>query len=189
MIEEIVAEKGEEIKNKEEFSALFKKHQEISRAGAEKKFKGGLADHSKKTTQYHTATHLLLAAMREILGPEIYQKGSNITAERLRFDFNFPQKLNEDEIAKIENLVNQKIKEGIKVEMIELPKEEALKIAKVSFDPSKYGEIVKVYKISDFSIELCGGPHVSNTSELGCFKIIKEESCGAGLRRIRAILE
>ncbi|MBI2626011.1 MAG: alanine--tRNA ligase [Candidatus Nealsonbacteria bacterium] len=185
---ELAKEKGIQI-NIEEFNKKFKEHQEISRAGAEKKFKGGLADHSEKTTKYHTATHLLLAAMREILGPEIYQKGSNITAERLRFDFNYPQRLSEGQVEKIGNLVNRKIKEDIAVEMIEIPKSEALKIAKISFDPAKYGEIVKVYKINDFSIELCGGPHVKRTGELGHFKIIKEESSGAGIRRIRAILE
>lgn len=185
---ELAKERGVKI-DIEEFNKKFKEHQEISRAGVEKKFKGGLADHSERTTKYHTATHLLLAAMREILGPETYQKGSNITAERLRFDFNYPQKLSEEQTAKIENLVNRKIKEDIKVEMIELPKAEAIKITKISFDPAKYGDIVKVYKIADFSIELCGGPHVSKTGELGRFKIIKEESSGAGIRRIRAILE
>ncbi len=152
-------------------------------------FKGGLADHSKQTTKYHTATHLLLAALRQILGQEIFQKGSNITAERLRFDFNYPQKLTEEQIKRVEDLVNEKIKEDIQVEMVEMPTNEAIKIAKISFDPSKYGDIVKVYKIGDFSIELCGGPHVKRTSELGHFKIQKEESSGAGVRRIRAILE
>lgn len=185
---ELAEEKGIKI-DIEEFDKKFKEHQEISRAGAEKKFKGGLADHSEQTTKYHTATHLLLAAMREILGPETYQKGSNITAERLRFDFNYPQKLSEEQIRKTEDLVNQKINEDIDVEMLGMPKNEALKIAKVSFDPAKYGDIVKVYKIGDFSIEICAGPHVKKTGELGHFKIIKEESSGAGVRRIRAILE
>ncbi len=186
---------------KKEFEEEMKEHQEISRAGAEKKFKGGLASTGEMETKYHTATHLLLAAMREILpariatqsvaggGQETYQKGSNITAERLRFDFNYPQRLNEEQIKKIEDLVNQKIKEDIVVEMIEMPKSEALKIAKVSFDPAKYGEVVKVYKIGDFSIELCGGPHIQRTGEMGHFKITKEESSGAGIRRLRAILE
>ncbi|MEK7503814.1 MAG: alanine--tRNA ligase, partial [Patescibacteria group bacterium] len=129
------------------------------------------------------------AALREVLGREIYQKGSNITAERLRFDFNYPQKMTNVQIGEVENLVNQKIKEDILVEMKEMPKDKALKIAKVSFDPEKYGEIVKVYQIGDFSIELCGGPHVKRTSELGVFKITKEESSSAGIRRIRAVLE
>jgi len=174
---------------KKEFNEELKKHQEISRAGAEEKFKGGLINHSEKAIQYHTATHLLLAALREVLGPEIYQKGSNITTERLRFDFNYPEKLNEEQIKKIENLVNQKIKENITVEMIEMPKDQALKFVKVSFNPDKYGNFVKIYKIGNFSIELCGGPHVKRTGELGHFKIIKEESSGAGIRRIKAILE
>ncbi|MDO8559030.1 MAG: alanine--tRNA ligase [bacterium] len=185
---ELAKEKGIKI-DVEEFNKKFKEHQEISRAGAEKKFKGGLADTGEKTVKYHTANHLLLAALRQILGPEIYQKGSNITAERLRFDFNYSERLNEEQIKKIENLVNQKIKEDIAVEMLEMPKGEALKIAKVSFDPAKYGEVVKVYKIGDFSIELCGGPHIQRTGELGHFKITKEESSGAGIRRLRAILE
>jgi alanyl-tRNA synthetase len=176
-------------KIKADFDKEFKKHQELSRAGAEQKFKGGLADHSEQATKYHTATHLLLAALREILSLEIYQKGSNITAERLRFDFNYPQKLNEEQIKKIEDLVNEKIRENITVETIEMPKGEALKTVKISFDPAKYGDIVKVYKIDDFSIELCGGPHINMTGELGRFKIMREESSGAGIRRIRAILE
>ena len=132
---------------------------------------------------------LFRSALREILGPEIHQKGSNITTERLRFDFNYAQKLNEEQIKKVEDLVNKKIKEDITVEIMELPKNEALKIAKISFDPAKYGNVVKVYKIGDFSIELCGGPHVKRTSELGRFKIVEEESSGAGVRRIRAILK
>ena len=185
---ELAKEKGI-IVDIEEFNKKFKEHQEISRAGAEKKFRGGLADHSEKTTKYHTATHLLLAAMREILGQEVYQKGSNITAERLRFDFNYFSRLDEEQIRKIEDLVNQKIKDDMAVEILEMPKIEALKIARISFDPAKYGEIVKVYKIGDFSIELCGGPHIKRTGELGRFKIIKEESSGAGIRRLRAILE
>jgi len=185
---ELAKEKGIKI-DIEDFNKKFKAHQEISRAGAEKKFKGGLADAGAQTVKYHTATHLLLAALREVLGEEIYQKGSNITAERLRFDFNYPQKMTADQIKEVENMVNQKIKEDVLVKMKEMLKSEALKIAKVSFDPEKYGETVKVYQIGDFSIELCGGPHVKRTSELGAFKIAKEESSGAGIRRIRAVLE
>jgi len=174
--------------NKEEFDSEFKKHQDLSRAGAEQKFKGGLADTGEMSVKYHTATHLLLASLRQLLSPEIYQKGSNITAERLRFDFNYPDKLTAEQIKQVEDLVNQKIQEKIPVEMTEMPKEEALKFVKVSFDPAKYGDVVKVYKIADFSIELCGGPHVKNTSELGYFKIAKEESSSAGVRRIKAVL-
>jgi alanyl-tRNA synthetase len=185
---ELAKEKGLEI-NIQEFDKKFKEHQELSRTASSGMFKGGLADHSEQVTKYHTTTHLLLAALREVLGPEIYQKGSNITSERLRFDFNYPQKMSEEQIKEVENLVNQKIKEDIEVEMIEMEKSEALKMAKISFDPAKYGNKVKVYKIDNFSIELCGGPHIKKTSELGNFKIIKEESSSAGIRRIKAILE
>jgi len=171
------------------FNKELEKHQELSRTASAGMFKGGLADTEGITIKYHTATHLLLAALREILGPETFQKGSNITAERLRFDFNYDQKLTPEQIKQAEDLVNQKIGEKIPVELSELPKGEALNIAKVSFDPSKYGDIVKVYKIGDFSIELCGGPHVNNTEELGRFKIQKEEASSAGVRRIKAVLE
>jgi len=174
---------------KKAFEEELKKHQELSRTASAGMFKGGLADRGEIATKYHTATHLLLAALRQILGPEIYQRGSNITAERLRFDFNYPQKLTDEQIKQVEDLVNQKIQEDIKVEMIEIPKDEAIKIAKISFDQDKYGKIVKVYKIGDFSIELCAGPHAKRTSELGRFRIVKEESSSAGIRRIRAILE
>jgi alanyl-tRNA synthetase len=163
-------------------------HQELSRTASAGMFKGGLADAGEMTTKYHTATHLLLAALRGILGHETYQKGSNITAERMRFDFNYSQKLSEEQIKKVEDLVNQKIKESIPVEMAEISKGEALKTVKVSFDSSKYDDIVKVYKIGDFSVELCGGPHIENTSEIGEFKILKEEAVSAGVRRIRAII-
>jgi len=173
-----------------DFHGSLKKHQELSRTAAAGKFKGGLADHSEKVTQYHTATHLLLAALRKILGEDITQKGSNITDERMRFDFNWLEKVPGDKLKQVEDLVNQKITEKIPVEMQELPKEEAMKIVKkLSFDLSKYGDIVKVYRIGDFSAELCGGPHVKNTSELGHFRIIKEEASSAGVRRIKAILE
>jgi alanyl-tRNA synthetase len=194
LTEELSREKDLEI-DKKVFKEEFKKHQELSRTASVGMFKGGLADASEQTTKYHTATHLLLAALREILGPDlpaqagIYQKGSNITVERLRFDFNYPQKLNKEQVKKVEDLVNQKIKEGIAVEMVEMPKDEALRVAKVSFDSAKYGDTVKVYKIDDFSIELCGGPHVKNTRELGKFKIVKEEASSAGVRRIKATLE
>ncbi|MEI6528269.1 MAG: alanine--tRNA ligase [bacterium] len=172
-----------------EFEKAFRDHQIISKAGSEQKFKGGLAGTGEMETKYHTATHLLLAALRNVLKAEIVQKGSNITAERMRFDFNWPEKLNPDQIKAIEDLVNQKIQEKIPVEMMELPKDEAKKIVTtLSFDLSKYGDIVKVYKIGDFSTEFCGGPHVANTSELGHFKIVKEEASAAGIRRIKAVL-
>jgi len=188
MTEELAKEKGIAV-DKKEFEAEFKKHQDLSRTASAGAFKGGLQGAGEMETKYHTATHLLLAALREILGPETYQKGSNITAERLRFDFNYPEKVSPEKLKEVEDLVNQKIQAGIPVEMTEMSKDEALKIAKVSFDPVKYGDIVKVYKIGDFSIELCGGPHVRNLSELGRFKIKKEEASSAGVRRIKAILE
>ena len=188
MIREIAKEKGVVIDEKG-FDEENKKHQELSRTASAGKFKGGLADAGEITIKYHTATHLLLAAIRQILGEEIYQKGSNITAERLRFDFNYPEKVSPEKLKEIEDLVNEKIAASLPVEMTEMPKEEALKNVKVSFDPAKYGDVVKVYKISDFSSELCGGPHVKNTSELGYFKIKKEEASSAGVRRIKAVLE
>ncbi|KKS11068.1 MAG: Alanine-tRNA ligase [Candidatus Daviesbacteria bacterium GW2011_GWB1_41_5] len=173
-----------------EFNEEMKKHQELSKAGAEQKFKGGLAGTGEMETKYHTATHLLLASLRQVLGADIVQKGSNITAERLRFDFNWPEKLSAEQIKAVEDLVNQKINEKIPVEMLELPKEEAKKIVTtLSFDLSKYGDMVKVYKIGSFSTEFCGGPHVTNTGDLGSFKITKEEAVAAGVRRIKAVLE
>ena len=172
-----------------EFEQEMKKHQELSRAGAEQKFKGGLADTSEISTKYHTATHLLLAALNNVLGDGIYQKGSNITSERLRFDFNYPEKLSSEQIQQVEDLVNEKIQADLKVEMIEMPKTEALKSVKVSFDPDKYPDKVKVYQIGRFSIELCGGPHVDSTGLLGKFRILKEEASSAGVRRIKAVLE
>ncbi|MGB8816180.1 MAG: alanine--tRNA ligase [Minisyncoccia bacterium] len=186
---ELAKEKGIEI-DMNDFNEKMKKHQEISKAGSEQKFKGGLAGTGEMETRYHTATHLLLASLRKVLGGEIVQKGSNITTERMRFDFNWPEKVPASKLKEIEDLVNQKIQEKIPVELIELPKEEAKKIVTtLSFDLSKYGDVVKVYKIGDFSTEFCGGPHVANTSELGHFKITKEEASSAGVRRIKAVLE
>jgi alanyl-tRNA synthetase len=172
------------------FEEEFNRHKELSRAGSEQKFKGGLAGTGEQETKYHTATHLLLGALRKVLNAEIVQKGSNITADRMRFDFNWPEKVSAEKLKEVENLINQKIAEKIPVEMLELPKEDAQKICTVlSFDLSKYSDVVKVYKISDFDVEFCGGPHVKNTGELGHFKIIKEEASSAGVRRIKAILE
>ncbi|NCO43904.1 hypothetical protein GW889_00020 [Candidatus Berkelbacteria bacterium] len=171
------------------FKELFKIHQEKSKSASAGMFKGGLASGGEMETKYHTATHLLLAALRQTLGEEIYQKGSNITDERLRFDFNYPEKLTDDQIIKVEDIVNETIEKDIPVTMVEMPKEEALKTVKVSFDPSKYGDMVKVYSIGDFSSELCGGPHVGSTGVLGKFNITKEESSSAGVRRIKAVLQ
>ncbi len=187
MTEELAKEKNFMI-SKNEFKKELEKHQNLSRTASAGLFSGGLSDTGEITVKYHTATHLLLAALRKVLGTEIYQKGSNITSERLRFDFNYAEKLTAEQLKKVEDLVNAKIQENIPVKMTEMAKNEALKIAKVSFDPAKYGDVVKVYKISDFSVELCGGPHVKNTGELGRFKIIKEESSSSGVRRIKAIL-
>jgi alanyl-tRNA synthetase len=189
LTEEIAKEKGFSI-DIEKVRQQMAEHQALSRAGSEQKFKGGLADSAEQTVRYHTATHMLLAAIRKILGGEITQKGSNITAERLRFDFNWPEKLSQEQLKAIEDLVNEKIQDGIPVEMKELSKAEALKIVGIlSFDLSKYGDVVKVYTIGDFSAEFCGGPHVTNTAELGHFKILKEEASSAGVRRIKAVLE
>jgi alanyl-tRNA synthetase len=188
LTKELAKEKGliiDEVKFKKD----LEEHQALSRAGSEHKFKGGLGGTGEMETKYHTATHLLLAALRKVLGGEIVQKGSNITTERMRFDFNWPEKLTAEQIKAVEDLVNEKIQAKLPVEMVEMPKEEAKKIVTtLSFDLSKYGDVVKVYKIGDFSAEFCGGPHVSNTSELGTFKIVKEEASAAGIRRIKAVL-
>lgn len=174
-----------------EFEKAQKKHQAQSRKGAEGKFKGGLADHTEISKRYHTATHLLLKALQIVLGNHVHQRGSNITEERLRFDFSHPDKLTEQELKKIEEIVNEKIEEKLKVEKKTMKKEEALKIGAECEFPEKYPDEVTVYFIDDFSKELCGGPHVKNTKELaksGKFKIIKEESVGSGVRRIKAVL-
>ncbi len=168
----------------------FEKHKELSRTAAEGKFKSGLADHSEKTTRLHTATHLLLQALKNVLNDKnIIQKGSNITHERLRFDFKFPRKLNDDELKRIENEMNMQIKKKLNVRCEEMKLEDAKKLGVTGVFEHKYGNRVKVYFIGDYSKELCGGPHVSNTKELGKLKIIKEESSSAGVRRIKAVLE
>lgn len=173
--------------SKEKFEEECKIHQELSRTATKGKFKSGLADNSEQTTKLHTASHLLLAALRKVLKDEsIVQKGSNITPERLRLDFNFPRKLTDEEIKKIEDLVDEEIKKSYEVKREEMSLEEARKNgARGNFD-EKYGEKVSVYSIGNFSKEICAGPHVKNTKEIGKFKIIKEESCGAGVRRIKA---
>ena len=185
--EELAAENGMKI-DKEEFDKLFKEHQEKSRAGSEQKFKGGLASTGEMETKYHTATHLLNAALKQVLGTHVHQRGSNITAERMRFDFSHPAKMTDEEKQKTEDLVNEWISQAIPVEHLEMKKEDAIKMGAEAMFIEKYGDIVSVYKIGDVSLELCGGPHVSNTSELGHFKIKKEESSSSGVRRIKAIL-
>ncbi len=189
---ELIKDKLKEI-NKEfpekEFEQELKKHQELSRSASAGVFKSGLADNSENTTKLHTATHLLNEALRQVLGKEVKQRGSNITPERLRFDFNFQRKLTEEEVKKIEILVNKKIKEGLKVLREEIPLEKALKSGAQGEFGMKYPEMVSVYSVGDFSKEICTGPHVKNTSEMGKFKIVKEESSSAGVRRIKAVLE
>ena len=171
------------------FKELFKEHQEKSRAGSEQKFKGGLASTGEMETKYHTATHLLNAALKQVLGSHVHQRGSNITSERLRFDFSHDAKMTDEEKKATEDLINKWIEEAIPVEHFEMKKDEAIAQGAEAMFIEKYGDIVSVYKIGDVSLELCGGPHVSNTSELGHFKIKKEESSSSGVRRIKAVLE
>ena len=186
--EELAAEKGLKV-DKVGFAAEFAKHQELSRTASAGKFKGGLADSSEATTRLHTAAHLLLESLRRVLGAEVFQKGSNITAERLRFDFSHPVKMTPEEITKVEELVNQAIVQELPVTYSEMTLEEAREQGAMGVFDSKYDERVRVYQVADFSKEICGGPHVENTKELGHFRIIKEESSSAGVRRIKAILE
>jgi len=171
------------------FYEEFEKHQKVSRAGADKRFGSGLADMSEATVRLHTATHLLNEALRRVLGKDVVQKGSNITQKRLRFDFNFDRKLTDQEIKDVEEIVNGKINEALPVKRMETTLEEAIKMGSQAVFEGKYEEKVSVYSIGDFSIELCSGPHVKNTGQLGRFKIIKEEGISAGVRRIRAVLE
>jgi alanyl-tRNA synthetase len=176
------------------FNEEFKKHQELSRAGAEQKFKGGLADNSEQVVRYHTTTHLLHQALHDVLGEGVGQKGSNITSERLRFDFSYPQKMTSEQIKKVEEIVNEKIKAKLPVNKVIMPIEDAEKTGARHFFGEKYGDEVSIYYIGDtleraYSKEFCGGPHVANTSELnGTFKISKEEAVSAGVRRIKAVL-
>ena len=167
----------------------FKEHQEKSRAGAENKFKGGLASTGEIETKYHTATHLLNAALKVVVSPDVHQKGSNITSERMRFDFSCDHKLTDEEKQKTEELVNKWINEGLDVTVKEMNKEDAIKSGAECMFIEKYPDIVTVYSIGDISKELCGGPHVKNTKELGHFKIVKEEASSSGVRRIKAVLE
>ncbi len=175
-------------KLKNDFDEEMKKHQELSRTASVGKFKGGLGGHDENSTKLHTATHLLNQALREVLGDNVQQKGSNITPERLRFDFSYPEKLTDEQKQKVEDIVNEKIKEALPVTMEEMTVEDAKSKGAVGVFGDKYGEKVKVYSIGDFSKEICGGPHVENTSELGHFKIKKEEASSAGVRRIKAVL-
>ncbi len=187
--------------NRENFDEEFKKHQEKSRAGAEKKFgghgllmdtgelKAGNEEELKKATRLHTATHLLHASLRKVLGTEVHQAGSDITAERLRFDFTFPRKVTLEEIKQVEGLVNEAVQKDYKVTKEEMSYREAIKSGAMAFFKLKYPPIVNVYSVGDFSKELCGGPHVSHSAEIGHVKITKEEAVSAGVRRIRAVVE
>ena len=195
MTEELAKEKGIKI-DKKKFEKEFKKHQELSRTATAGRFKSGLADHSKEVTKLHTATHLLLAALRKVLGEHVFQKGSNITGERLRLDFSHSEKLTDEQLKKVEDLVNQQIKKKLPVSCCETSLDEAKKMGAMGIFKTKYGDKVKVYTVGPstdsgqaFSREVCAGPHVKSTTELGYFKIKKEESSSAGIRRIKAVLE
>lgn len=185
---ELAKEQGMEVEL-EQFDKLFKEHQEKSRLGSEQKFKGGLAEQNEKTIAYHTATHLLHKALKLVLGDHVAQKGSNITTERLRFDFSHPQKVTPEELKKVEDIVNEQIQRDLPVVCEEMSLEEAKKSGAIGLFENKYGEKVKVYTIGDFSKEICGGPHVEHTAQLGKFKIKKEEASSSGVRRIKAVLE
>ncbi len=190
---ELAKEKGVSI-DEDKFKKDLEAHQALSRAGSEQKFKGGLGDTSEMSVKYHTATHLLHKALREVLGEHVEQKGSNITPERLRFDFSHPQKMTDEEKKRVEDIVNQKIAEDLPVQNIVLPKEEALQTGALHFFGEKYGDQVSVYYIGEsletaYSKEFCGGPHVLRTSVLSKFKILKEEAVAQGIRRIKAVLE
>ncbi len=188
MTEELASEHGIKV-DVDGFAKEYEKHKELSRVGAEKKFKGGLADSGETTTRLHTATHLLNEALRKVISKEIVQKGSNITPERLRFDFNFSRKVTPEEIKKVEDEVNRVIAASMPVTRMEMTPDEAKKMGAQAEFGMRYPEKVSVYKVGDYSIEICMGPHVQNTKELGHFKIIKEEASAAGVRRIKAVVE
>ncbi|MSU55336.1 MAG: alanine--tRNA ligase [Candidatus Taylorbacteria bacterium] len=192
MVIDLAREKGIRV-DIEGFNKNFEAHKELSRAGSEKKFKGGLSDTGEVSVKYHTATHLLHQALRDVLGNEVRQKGSNITPERLRFDFAFSRKLTDEEKKKVESIVNEKIKAHLPVQKVVLPFVEAEKTGALHFFGEKYGDQVNVYYVGDsidtaYSKEFCGGPHVENTSVIGNFKIAKEEAVSAGVRRIKAVI-
>lgn len=191
ILEEIVKEKGKTV-NQEKFQKELQKHKDLSRSASSKKFKGGLADHDEQTIKGHTATHLLHQALREILGNQIFQTGSNITVDRIRFDFSYDQKLTDEQIQKTESIVNQKIKDNLKVHFEMVPTEEAKKIGAIGLFKDIYGDISKIYFIGEntnlYSIEFCGGPHVESTGQLKSFKIIKQENLGKNQKRLYAVV-
>ncbi len=192
LTQELAAEKGEKV-DEAEFKKMMSEHADLSRAGSEQKFKGGLADTSDMSVKYHTATHLLQQALRTVLGKHVLQKGSNITPERLRFDFSHEAKMSDLEKRQTEDLVNEQIKRELPVSYEDLPIEEAQKRGAIGLFEENYGDVVRVYKVGDFSMEFCGGPHVTNTRELAeggkIFVIKKEEAVSSGVRRIKAVLE
>jgi len=177
----------------DDFNVAFKRHQELSRAGAEQKFKGGLADTSEISTKYHTATHLMHSALRKVLGSHVEQRGSNITADRMRFDFSHPEKMTDEQKQQVEDMVNEAIAKNYSVTFEEMTVDQAKKQNAIGLFEDKYGESVKVYTVGNdqeiYSREICGGPHVENIGVLGKFKITKEEAVSSGVRRIKAILE
>lgn len=187
MTQELAAERNLQV-DVPEFNKEMEKHKAQSRLGAEQKFAGGLADHSEESTRLHTATHLLHTALRKVLGDHVYQKGSNITPERLRFDFSHPDKMTKEQIQQVEALVNDAITRDLQVSFEEMDIEEARKSGAIGVFEERYGNRVKIYKMGDFSAEICGGPHVKHTGELGSFKILKEEASSAGIRRIKAVV-
>ena len=184
---ELAREKGMKV-DEDDFHERFRQHQLKSQSGADQRFKGGLADHDEETTKLHTATHLLHAALRQVLGEDVHQKGSNITAERLRFDFTFGRKMTPEEVAEVQRLVNEAIAAKAPVTMEEMSVEEARAAGAIGLFESKYGEKVRMYTMGSFSKEICGGPHAENTGDLISFKIQKEESSSAGVRRIKATI-
>jgi alanyl-tRNA synthetase len=188
LTEELAAEHGMTVK-RDEFDEAFKKHQELSRAGAEQTFKGGLGDQGEMAIKYHTATHLLHKALRMILGDHVAQRGSNITAERMRFDFSHDAPMTKEQIAEVEKIVNEQIQKDLPMTMEIMDLDAAKSSGAIALFGEKYESQVKVYKCGDFSKEVCGGPHVERTGTMGHFKIQKEQSSSAGVRRIRAVLE
>lgn len=187
LTEELAAEHGFTV-DREGFDEAYRRHQEASKLDENQTFKGGLADHSEQTTRLHTATHLLHKALRIVLGDHVAQKGSNITAERLRFDFSHQDKMSDEQIAEVERIVNEQIKRALPVSFQTMSLDEARKQGAIALFGEKYDEVVKVYSIGDFSKEVCGGPHVENTASLGSFKIVKEQSSSQGVRRIKAVV-
>ena len=185
---ELALEKGFTV-DEEGYNKAFEEHQKKSSVGSEQKFKGGLADTSEQTARLHTATHLMQAALKKVLSETVSQKGSNITVERLRFDFNFDRPMTKEEIAEVERLVNEAIKADVEIVMEEMTVEQAKNSGAVGVFDAKYGDLVKVYTMGEYSKEICGGPHAKRTGELGTFKIKKEQSSSAGVRRIKAVLE